>query len=210
MPTNNPRGFEPLNRTGGPAGSTTHRYRVSANNPTTLFVGDPVKLFSGELRKIDTSGMSAGAPGCVGVVAAIYNSNGRPFTHNLPATPHTIPASTAGYADVYDDPSQLFLVNGDSALNQGQIGQFVRVTAGAGTTAMGTSGISIKLTDATAANVAAHQFRIMGLGPNERIGDITGVNSMNQANNDVVVQISDHAFTRRNRVTGTTASGASD
>ena len=121
-----------------------------------------------------------------------------------------IPASTAGYVDVVVDPDVLFLANGDSALNQAQIGQFVRVTAGTNATAVGRSGISIKLVDATPGNVAAHQFMIMELGPNERSGDLTGVNSMNQANNDVVVRISDHAFRRATRVTGTIASGAAE
>ena len=210
MPTNNPRGFEPMNRIGGPAGTTTRRYRVSANNPNTLFIGDPVKLFAGEIRRIDTSGMSAGAPGCQGVIGSVYTSTGRPRTHSLPDSGNYVPVSSVGYVDVYDDPDQLYLVNADSALNQAQVGMFVRVTAGPANTAAGISGISIKMSDATAANVASHQFQIMRLGPNEQIGDITGVNSMNQANNDVVVRISDHAWTRRNRVTGTTASGASD
>src|SRR3990167_4614844 len=117
MPTNNPRGLEPLNRTGGTAGTTTHLYRVSASNPNTLFVGDPVKLFSGQIRRIDTSGMSAGVPGCVGVIAAVYTATGRPRTHSLPDSGNYVPVSSIGYVGVYDDADQLFLANADSAMN---------------------------------------------------------------------------------------------
>lgn len=201
MATNNPRGFVPLRTLGSQSSFRTKRYSVSANNPTVLRVGDPVVLHAdGHIRRVDTSAVSAGEPGVLGIVQAGYTSTGRPFTHNLPGTPNAVPASTAGFVDVLDDPNITYLVNADSAANQAQIGQFVRVTAGPANTAAGISGFQIKMVDSTVSSVGS-QFQIVGVGPNEII-DQTEAQALNTASQDLEIRISDHHLTRRSVVRG--------
>jgi hypothetical protein len=204
MATNNPRGFVPLRTLRGDSNFRTKRFSVSANNPFTLLVGDPVVLQNGHVRRVDTSGVSAGEPGVLGVIGGVYNSNGRPFTHNLPNSPNAIPASTAGFVDVYSDPDIVYLVNADSAANQAQMGQLVRVTAGPANTAAGISGFQIKMVDATNRSFG-HQYQIIGIGPNETI-DSTESQALG-AGQDLEVLISDHQY-RRSQVVLAAATAA--
>ena len=185
---NDPRGFVPLRSLHGHTSFVTRQYPVSSNNPTTIFPGDPVTLnASGNVIRITTSAVSVNAPPVLGVVAAVLNSDRRPQTFTQPTRGPYLPASTAGFVDVYDDPDMTFLVNADSAASQNDIGRFVRVTAGAPNTAAGISGFSLLMVQATGSSVG-HRFRILALGPNE---DRTF-----SANNDMEVMIADHEWRR--------------
>lgn len=195
MATNNFRGFVPSRTFDGTNNFVTRRYRVSANNPTAVFIGDAVELFSdGKVRVIDTSGASANERAILGVVRSVYDNNARPLTHNLPATGQFIDGSTAGYVDVCDDPDVIFLVSTDATADQSMIGQFVRVTAGSANSTVGISGQHLRLADATASSVG-HRFQIVAVGPNEEaiggLGD--NVFALNQ---DVEVRISNHHWRR--------------
>ncbi len=195
MATNNPRGFVPTRTFDGTNNFVTRRYRVSANNPRAIFIGDAVELFSdGKVRVIDTSGASANERAILGIVRSVYDSNARPLTHNLPSTGQFIDGSAAGYVDVCDDPDVIFLVSTDATADQGMIGQFVRVTAGSANSVVGISGQHIRLADATASSVG-HRFQIVGVGPNEEA--IGGLGDNAFANNqDVEVRISNHQWRR--------------
>lgn len=198
---NTPRGFVPSRHLSGRIDFSHNQFRVSSNNPTSVFVGDPVFLDSdGHVRVVNTSAMSANERAVVGIVRAVYNSDGRPLTHNLPSTGQFVPASTAAIVDVCDDPDVIFLVQGDSATKQGEIGQFVRVTAGPANTALGRSGFQIRMVDQTASAVG-HHFTMIGVGPNEKIlglGDTAF-----GANNDVEVIIVNHHYRRQWQRVGT-------
>lgn len=199
MATNNPRGFVPVNSLDGRTDFSHRRYAVSANNPTAIFIGDPVELNDGNVRVIDTSGASAGERGILGIVRAVYDSNEKPLTHSLPTNGQFIDGSTAGFVDVVDDPEVLFLVNSDATASQSMIGQFVRATAGTPSSAAGRSGFSLRLADTTNTSVG-HRFKIVSVGPNELISGRAGQFANNQ---DIVVQISDHHHRRKVNLTGT-------
>lgn len=185
---NDKRGFVPLRTLDGKVSFPTRQYAVSANNPTPIYPGDPVTLNQqGHVIRVDTSGVSANEPAVLGIVAQVLDSNRKPQTHTQPSRGPFLPVSTAGFVDVYDNPDTTFLVNADSAINQSDVGQFVRVTAGSPNTAAGISGFSIKMVDTTASAVGS-RFRILALGPNE---DRSG-----SANNDAEVMIADHEWRR--------------
>lgn len=192
--TNDKRGFIPLRSLDGKVSFPTRQYEVSANNGTPIFPGDPVTLNAqGNVIRVDTSGVSAAEPAILGIVARCLDSNRKPFTHSQPSRGPFLPSATKGFVEVYDNPDTTFLVNADSALNQPEVGAFVRVTAGAANTAAGISGFSIKMVDTTASAVGS-RFRIIGLGPNE---DRTA-----GANNDVEVIAADHEWRRAQKRIG--------
>ena len=194
MATDNPRGFVPSRHLNGRVDFSHNQYRVSGNNPTKIFVGDPVFLHSdGKVRVVETSAMSANERAILGIVRSVYNSDGRPLTHNLPGTGQFIAASTQAFVDVVDDPNVIFLVQADSATKQGEIGQYVRATAGPANTALGRSGFQIKMVDQTACAVGSH-FQIVGVAPLEKINGLgDGAFSANQ---DVEVRIANHMYNR--------------
>lgn len=192
---NDPRGFVPSRHLSGRIDFSHNLMRVSANNPTSIFVGDPVFLGAdGKVRVVDTSAASVGERAIIGIVRGVYNSDARPLTHNLPGTGQFIAASTRAFVDVCDDPDVIFLVNADSAANQGQIGQFVRATAGPANTALGRSGFQIRMVDQTASAVGS-QFQIVGVGPNEKISGLG--DTAFGASQDLEVIIIDHHYRRK-------------
>jgi hypothetical protein len=159
--------------------------------------GNAAAVYKGDLVFLDTTGRiqvftgtSAAAPAPIGVVAAIYNSNKRPFTHNLPSTPLNIPVSTAGFAAVHDDPDTVFVIEADASLQPQDVGKYATVSAGPANTAAGTSGMVLVYTEVTGTSVG-HPLTIVGLAPNE-------LDELGGTSNDVEVVISNHHF-RKNR-----------
>ena len=194
---NNPRGLVPHRHLHGMVSFRTGRYIVSANNPTAMFIGDPVELGAdGHVRVIDTSAPSANERGILGVVRSVYDSNQRPLTHSLPATGQFLDGSTAGFVDVVDDPDVVYLINSDTTAVQADIGQYVRVTAGSANSVVGISGFSLRMADVTASSVG-HRFMIVRTGSNE----LDGVDSFTDQR-DLEVIISDHHFRRRQKRVG--------
>ena len=192
-----PRGFVPLRHLHGNVSFQTRRYEVSAGNPTRLFPGDPVKLVDGMIRRVNTSAVgSALEPPILGVVRTLYNSVGRPLTFNQPTAGPTLNGSTAGFADIYDDPDITFIVNATTSVSANQIGQFVRTTAATANTAAGISGFRIESTDTTASAVS-HRWQIMGVSPEHRIGLATETGQEGVSASDVEVKIADHLFRRQ-------------
>lgn len=207
MATNNPRGFVEYRNLAGRVSPITRTRRVKADrNPHQIYVGDPVALVSGNsVVRIPSLQTTASLP-VLGVVRAIFNSNGRPLTHNLPTTGHYLPISTAGYVSVNEDPDQTYLVNADSTVVSTHIGQYVEITAATPNTAAGISGISIKLSNASnTATANALPFRIIELGANNLEGAAiagnvaAGVGVGGIANQDVEVQIINHTWRNTNK-----------
>lgn len=185
----NPRGFvEHRSLTGGDA--PARRRAVKANQPHEIYAGDPVVLVSGNTVTRITGAASAASMPVVGVVREVLNSDGRPFTHNLPGTPNFIPASTAGFVMVNENPYQTYLVNTDATVVSTLIGQFVDVTADTPNSAAGRSGFTIDVS--TGSNTAAQTlpFQVIAIGDNN-LDRITG----GEGNQDVEVKIAHHAWT---------------
>lgn len=191
MSRNNPRGFVEINSRPESA-HFVRRFKRKADGAaaaTEIRAGDPVTAVSGHsVQRMSNTATAASLP-LLGVVRAVYNSNGRPFTHNLPTSRLAIPASTAGEVDVNTDPSQLYLASTDATVVSTLIGQFVDVTANVAGTAAGRSGFAIEVSGA--ANTAApnRPFQVIQIAPNNLDGITGGEN-----NQDVVVRIANHAF----------------
>lgn len=186
-------GLRPSRHLNGNTSFNIERYPVSANHPHSLFPGDIVQLQGdGNIRVIDTSAVSVNERGSIGVVARLHNSNDRPLTHNLPTTGAYLPASTAGYAYVYSDPDIVYVADADATASIGAVGQYARVTAGAGTTAAGISGMGVKMVDVSASSVG-HRLMIVGVAPGERLGP---AGTEFAGGNDVEVILVDHHYRR--------------
>lgn len=201
---NNPRGFIESGGLHGPISPITRTRKVKAANALSIFPGDPVVLVSGNtVARIPAAATAASLP-VLGVVRAILNSNGRPLTHNLPATGNYLPASTAGYVQVNEHPEQVYTVNTDATVVSTLIGQYVEVTAAAANSAAGISGISIEV--ATGTNTAANTvpFQVVGLSPNN-LGGAAGTGQLadgfipGEANQDVEVIIAQHTWRNTNK-----------
>ena len=189
MARNNPRGFVehyPAN----PA--FVRRYKAKADGlgaTNEIRAGDPVLAISGQsIMRYAATATAASLP-ILGIVRAVYNSDGRPFTHNLPGSRNAIPASTAGIADVNCDPFQLYLVSTDSSVLSTLVGQFVDVTANVAGTAAGRSGFAVEISGAANTAAANRPFQVIHIAPNNLDGIVAGDN-----NQDVIVRIAQHAF----------------
>lgn len=195
---NNARGFVEYRHLMGHVSPLTKRYRVKANaisGANQKFKGDPVTLVSGHSVAVFNAGGSAASIAPIGIIRAVYNSDGRPFTHNAPSGGAFIPASTAGWVEVNVDPFQTYLVNSDATLASTQIGQFVGVTANAVSTAAGRSGFSIALAGAANTATNALPFQIISISDFERDSLTSDGIVAGEANQDVEVRIAVHGFT---------------
>lgn len=177
------KGFVPCRLLNGGQAFPMRRYQTDTNLLRTLAVGDPVTLNSGFLQRWVT----AQASGFVGVVAAVYNSNGRPLTFNQPTGGPYLPASTAGFIDVFDSPSLTYVVECQTSIGQSDIGKTADVNVTAVQTAAGISGFH--LTKATAQGSPDMNFRIIALAPSE-----LAVTAAGSPNNKVEVQIIRHLY----------------
>ena len=194
---NNARGLVEYRHMMGHVCPRTRRYRVKADaisGAAQKFAGDLVTLVSGDTVAVYGAGGSAASVTPVGVIRAVYDSNGRPFTHQLPAGGPFIPASTAGWVEVNIDPWQTYLANADATVASTHVGQFVDVTANTASTAAGRSGFSVRLAGAANTATNALPLQIIAIGDNERdsLTD-TGLTG-GESNQDVEVRIAVHGF----------------
>ena len=155
-----------------------------------LFAGDPVWLVSGDaIDRLPAAATSASAP-VLGVVRAVLNSNGRPFTHSLPSQPASIPASSVGFVQVNEDPDQTFLVTTDATATSGMIGKFCSVSANAPNIAAGRSGFLLPIVrTAVTASGGEYPFQIIALGAN----NLDGWRD-NEAGQDLEIIIANHTW----------------
>ena len=105
-----------------------------------------------------------------------------------------LPASTAGFVEVNIDPLQTYLVNTDATVLSTLIGQYVYVTANTPNTAAGRSGMTIEVATGTNTAAATVPFQVVEVGFNN-LDKATGSGLVQgEANQDVEVKITNHAF----------------
>ncbi len=195
MTVNTPKGLREYRHLGGAPHPSTRRYRVKANGASgggQKFSGDPVHLVSGHsVSKMTTtaSGASAASLPLLGVIRAVYNSNGRPFTHSAPGAGSFIPASTAGFVEVNIDPHQTYLISPNTTANSTHIGQYVELTAAAANTAAGRSGFLVELSAASNTAARTRPLQIIGIARNTEADPAVGAHEQ-----ELEVIIADHAF----------------
>lgn len=201
MAANSPRGFVEHRNLGGAVHTSTRLRRVKANGDSGThqkFAGDPVVLVSGNTvaRVVDV--LSAAGMPILGVIRAVYDDSTypgiRPKTHSLPSGGNFIPASTAGWVDVNEDPHQTYLVNADVTVVSTLIGQFVGITAFSPNTAAARSGFVIEVSGASNTAATVLPFQVIGIGANNLDGIVGGVNAQ-----DVEVIIADHIWHSTNK-----------
>jgi hypothetical protein len=197
MVANTPRGFQAMMSLHGDYEPHTHRYKVSADNAAAIFPGDPVvQNAQGGVqswRTADASALSA-QRGLLGVVKAVYDSNGKPLTHSQPTKGPFLDASTEGWVDVIIDPDVLYAVNASASASREMLGQYAPMAVGTDNSAAGISGIGIDLANVVATAAGAEVFQIIDVSPGElNQPDLIGGAA---ANNDVLVRISDHMYRR--------------
>lgn len=199
----NPRGFVEHRNLAGRVSPITRIRRVKADGASgshQKFSGDPVVLVSGNtIARYPAAGTAASLP-VLGVIRSILNNNKRPLTHNLPSTGHFLPASTAGWVEVNEDPHCTFLVNTDATVTSTLIGQFVDSTAGTPTTAAGRSGFSIEVGTGTNTAGATVPFQVVEVGFNNLSKDTGSGLVGGEANQDVEVIIARHAWHDTNKI----------
>ena len=137
---NNPRGFELAESLGGGQFHQTRRYKVSGDNAAAIFPGDLVMFGpqGGVQGWTDASAVGAMDP-ALGVVKALYDTNGKPLTFSQPTKGPFLDAATSGYAEVYDNPDAVFIANASASATTAMLGHFAGLTVGVANSAAGIS-----------------------------------------------------------------------
>lgn len=148
---NTPRGIIPYAyRSGAVYTGAVRTYYVPAGNATALFIGDPVITLTNssdgngiQAVSIATAAGTGLGSAILGSFAGISNNAGLITIPLLQSQPVYLPASTAAYIYVADDPSLLYWVQEDSvggAMASGASGRNASMIAGAGSTVTNFSG----------------------------------------------------------------------
>jgi hypothetical protein len=171
MATSKRRGFVPSRHlTGGTGAPRSKLYEAVETRSTPLAIGDAVTLDAAG-AVIALTNATADTARFLGVVRALYNTDKRPLTHNLPNTAAFLPTSVAGFVDVMDDPDMTFIVECDTSVGLSNIGQAVFIVVTAMNTAVGVSRMHVTLTTVAGSPVP---FRIIGLSPFDEVTGETG------------------------------------
>ncbi len=170
------RGFVPArSQTGGGGAPRSKLYPTNTDLVQPLGIGDPVCMINGYVQRWTTANASA----FLGIVRACYDANKKPLTFSLPNQAPYLPASTAGWVDVMDDPDQALVIECAASVGQSMIGGFATVEISAVNTNTGISNFfaaGVTAADATGA------FRVVGLAPSE-----TATTAAGSPNNDIEV-----------------------
>lgn len=143
---NTPYGLRPYAyMSGAPYNGAVRTYAVPSGNATALFFGDPVNLIG---NSSDGNGVAnvviatAGAGHQVlGTFVGRSNSAGSsPIIPLLQSNFPYLPASTAAYVYVTDDPFLLYAIQENGAMVSGAPGGNAELVAGAGSTVTSQSG----------------------------------------------------------------------
>ena len=179
---NAPFGLNPVGKIGSGPSQKMSEYKVTDD---AIFQGDPVAIGSGPATGVITQCAADGA--AVGVFwGANYNdSDGKPQFRN------NVPASQAATAFVYDDPYQVFEIQGDdggSAVSaQTDIGQKSNYVADANGVNNGVSGYQLD-TSLIGGSPAPVAMMITGFTTKE------GRNELGAANMVYTVLIDNHLY----------------
>ena len=170
---NSPRGIIPYAyRSGAPYNGAVRTYYVPSGNGTALYIGDPVLNVtnSSDGNGVQTAEIAVAGTtnttltyAILGSFMGISNNAGQLTIPLLQSQPVYLPAATAAYIYVADDPTLLYWVQEDSvggALVSGASGRNAPLVAGAGSTVTGYSGWQLQSSNL---GTGATQMRIVQL-----------------------------------------------
>jgi hypothetical protein len=153
---------------GAPWGGAVRTYYVPVGNGTALYLGDPVIGItnSSDGLGVPTAeiGTAGGGTYNLGVFMGVSNNAGQTTIPVLQSQPVYLPASTAAYIYVADDPFLLFRIQEDGiggAMASGAGGRNADLVAGSGSTVTGLSGW--QLDSSTLATTNTLQMRVIQL-----------------------------------------------
>ncbi len=173
-----PNGFNPIGKMGSGAPQKMNEYDAAGGYATKIYQGDLVKLNAGNVER-----GAANDTAFIGVFwgATFDDSDGKPkFINNRPA-------SQAAKVFVYDDPYQVFEIQGDGASTQSNIGNTTDINAGGGNDTTGTS-----LMEAASGSFGAGNVNIRVIGISQKEGRNTvGTGGANALYN---VLINEHLY----------------
>ncbi len=164
---NTPRGLQPYAYSwGAPYNGAARVYYVPAGNATALYLGDPVTILnnSSDGNGVQSVGIGTAGSGAyiTGAFMGIANNAGQATIPVLQSATPYLPASTAAYVYVADDPNLLWWAQEDSvggAMVSGASGRNVDLVAGSGSTVTSFSGWM--LDSSTLNTTATLQMRIL-------------------------------------------------
>jgi len=164
---NTPYGMRPYAyMSGAPYNGAVRTYYVPASNNTALYFGDPVVMVtdSSDGNGVQAVHIAAAAGGTyvLGTFAGRSNNAGMATIPVLQSNNAYLPASTAAYVYVTDDPFLLYAIQEDSdggALVAGASGRNADLIAGSGSTVTGQSGWMLDSSTLQTTNTL--QLRIM-------------------------------------------------
>ena len=181
---NKPFGLRPLGNLSATGSQKQYGYEIADNQSGAIFQGDLVTLKDGYIVKLNNASHTA----AVGVLNGVFYIDP---TSSKPTFKNFYPGSiniTEGkiVADVIDDPSQLFIIQGDEDAVQADFGKNADVTASTtGSTITGVSNMT--LDSSTIATTAALNLKLIGKW------DVPG-NALDENYTVVVVKINEHLY----------------
>ncbi len=142
---NGPFGLRPFAMAwGGYYTGAARTYYVPATNTTALFLGDPIALISNSSDGNGVPAVEIATAGVgnffLGAMMGVSNNAGASVITVQWTTPVYVPANTAAYIYVSDDPQTLYAVQENGAMASGASGGGVDLVAGSGSTVTGFSG----------------------------------------------------------------------
>lgn len=178
-----PNGFTPVKRLGSVHNIQTNKYVVTAGDTTALYVGDLVVQSAGP----DPSGsgypcVTRAAASATGIVGVVVGFEPDPLNLN---TPVYRAASTLRVLRVADDPDLVFQVESNGTNTAGDVGMNINVTADAGSTITGASGMRINSSTTTTLNTMS--LTLVGFVD-------TPNNDITAANAKWLVRINNHKY----------------
>jgi hypothetical protein len=151
---------------GAPWGGAVRTYYVPVGNGTALYLGDPVVLItnSSDGNGVQTAEIATAGGGAVvlGAFMGVSNNAGQTTIPVLQSQSVYLPASTAAYIYVSDDPFLLYKIQEDSvggSMVSGASGRNADLVAGSGSTVTGLSGW--QLDSSTLATTNTLQLRVI-------------------------------------------------
>jgi hypothetical protein len=181
---NKPFGLRPLGNLSATGSQKQYGYEIADNQSGAIFQGDLVTLKDGYIVKLNNASHTA-AVGVFNGCFYIDPTTGKPTWKNY--YPGSVNITTGKIvADVIDDPSQLFIIQADEDVVQGDFGKNADVTAS--TTGSTTTGVSAMTLDSSTIDVAAAlNLKLVGMW------DVPG-NTLAENYVVVVVKINEHLY----------------
>tara|TARA_B100000902_G_scaffold205698_1_gene196089 strand:+ start:263 stop:817 length:555 start_codon:yes stop_codon:yes gene_type:complete len=177
-----PFGLSPIGKIGGGTDPAMNSYTAFANYATLISQGDIVKVdeAEGDVQMFAAGDGGTDATNAIGVFwgSSFTDSNGKPTFKN------TRPASQLAEVFVYDDPYQMFEVQGDGASAQTDVTKHADISVVAGSSITGVSKSELDSSDIGTGN----NLRIVGFSKKE------GRDEVGSANIVYNVTITEHKY----------------